>query len=45
VGFTNAKNKMTSLENIPVIQEFVDIFSKAIPGLPPKPLYPEPLIA
>jgi len=26
VGFTNSKNKMTSLENIPVIQDFIDVF-------------------
>ena len=36
VGFTNTKNKMTCLENIPVIQEFVDVFPEPIPGLPPK---------
>jgi len=36
VGFTNTKNKRTSLENIPVIQEFVDVFPESIPGLPPK---------
>lgn len=27
---------MASLENIPVIQEFVDVFLESIPGLPPK---------
>lgn len=27
---------MTSLENIPVIQEFVDVFLESILGLPPK---------
>ena len=27
---------MTSLENIPVIQDFIDVFPKSIPGLPPR---------
>jgi len=36
VGFTNSKNKMTSLENILIIQEFADVFPESIPGLPPK---------
>lgn len=36
VGFTNTKNKITSLDNIPIIQEFVDVFPESIPGLPPK---------
>ena len=35
VGFTNIKNKMTSLENILIIQEFADVFPESIPGLPP----------
>jgi len=36
VGFTNTKNKMTSLENIPIIQDFMDAFPENILGLPPK---------
>ena len=36
VGFTNTKNKMTSLEKILVIQEFVDVFPESIPSLPQK---------
>jgi len=27
---------MTSLENVPVIQEFADVFPESTPGLPPK---------
>ncbi len=27
---------MTSLENIPVIQNFIDVFPESIPRLPPK---------
>eukprot|EP00253_Pinus_taeda_P026631 PITA_26631 len=36
VGYANSKNKRATLENIPVIQEFVDVFPEEIPGLPPK---------
>jgi len=36
VGYTNSKRKMTSLEDIPVIQDFVDVFPESIPSLPPK---------
>jgi len=27
---------MTSLDNIPIIQDFVDVFPESIPGLPPR---------
>jgi len=36
VGYANSKNKTATLENIHVIQEFADVFSEEIPGLPPK---------
>eukprot|EP00253_Pinus_taeda_P011347 PITA_11347 len=36
VGYADSKDKTTMLENIPVIQEFVDVFPEEIPGLPPK---------
>eukprot|EP00253_Pinus_taeda_P029718 PITA_29718 len=36
VGYDNAKDKIALLENIPVIQEFADVFPEDIPGLPPK---------
>ena len=36
VGFTNTKDKTAMLENIPIVQEFQDVFPKEIPGLPPK---------
>eukprot|EP00253_Pinus_taeda_P002988 PITA_02988 len=36
VGYANSKNKTATLENIPVIQEFADVFSEEILGLPPK---------
>eukprot|EP00253_Pinus_taeda_P001689 PITA_01689 len=36
VGFANSKDKTTSLNNIPVIQEFADVFPEEIPGLPPR---------
>jgi len=32
----NIKNKITSFENIPVIQEFANVFPESIPRLPPK---------
>eukprot|EP00253_Pinus_taeda_P012585 PITA_12585 len=35
VGFANSKDKTASLNNIPVIQEFADVFPEEIPGLPP----------
>lgn len=31
-----SKNKTTTLENIPVIQEFSDVFPEEVPGLLPK---------
>eukprot|EP00253_Pinus_taeda_P015903 PITA_15903 len=36
VGFANSKDKTASLNNIPVIQEFADVFPEEIPGLPPR---------
>eukprot|EP00253_Pinus_taeda_P015904 PITA_15904 len=36
VGFANSKDKTASLNNIPVIQEFSDVFPEEIPGLPPR---------
>lgn len=36
VGYNNDKNKITSLENIPVIQYFIDVFPESIPWLPPR---------
>eukprot|EP00253_Pinus_taeda_P011753 PITA_11753 len=36
VGYVDAKNKTTTLDNIPVIQEFADVFPEELPGLPPK---------
>jgi len=36
VGYADSKNKTAMLDNIPVIQEFADVFPEEIPGLPPK---------
>eukprot|EP00253_Pinus_taeda_P035679 PITA_35679 len=36
VGYADSKDKATILNNIPVIQEFTDVFPEEIPGLPPK---------
>lgn len=36
VGYANSKDKTTTLENIPVIQEFADVFPEEILRLPPK---------
>eukprot|EP00253_Pinus_taeda_P029138 PITA_29138 len=36
VGYANSKDKTTTLENVPVIQEFSDVFPDEIPRLPPK---------
>eukprot|EP00253_Pinus_taeda_P035149 PITA_35149 len=36
LGYTNSKDKTTTLKNIPVIQEFVDVFPEEILGFPPK---------
>ena len=36
MGYANSKDKIATLDNIPVIQEFVDVFPEEIPGLPPK---------
>jgi len=36
VGYANSKRKYVSLENIPVIHNFPDVFPEEIWGLPPK---------
>jgi len=36
VGYTNSKEKFVSLENMPVVQNFPDVFPEEILGLPPK---------
>eukprot|EP00253_Pinus_taeda_P005458 PITA_05458 len=36
VGYANQKDKMSALDNIPVVQEFTDVFPEEVPGLPPK---------
>eukprot|EP00253_Pinus_taeda_P019879 PITA_19879 len=36
VGYANSKDKTASLNNIPVIQEFADVFPEEIPGLSPR---------
>eukprot|EP00253_Pinus_taeda_P018771 PITA_18771 len=36
VGYENSKDKSASLNNIPVIQEFTDVFPEEIPRLPPR---------
>lgn len=36
VGYTNSKEKIVMMENIPIVQEFQDVFPEEIPGLPPK---------
>eukprot|EP00253_Pinus_taeda_P006325 PITA_06325 len=36
VSYADSKDKTAILNNIPVIQEFTDVFPEEIPGLPPK---------
>eukprot|EP00253_Pinus_taeda_P025149 PITA_25149 len=36
VGYANQKDKTAMLGNIPVVQEFVNVFPEEVPGLPPK---------
>eukprot|EP00253_Pinus_taeda_P018204 PITA_18204 len=36
VGYANSKDKSISLNSIPIIQEFTDVFPEEIPGLPPQ---------
>eukprot|EP00253_Pinus_taeda_P009179 PITA_09179 len=36
VGYADSKDKIAILNNIPVIQEFTDVFPEEIPGLPPR---------
>ena len=34
VGFTNSKVNALMFENIPIVQDFMDVFPEEIPGLP-----------
>lgn len=36
VGYAGSVDKVTTVENIPVVQDFADVFPEEIPGLPPK---------
>eukprot|EP00253_Pinus_taeda_P020664 PITA_20664 len=36
VGYADSKDKTASLNNIPIIREFTDVFPEEIPGLPPR---------
>jgi len=36
VGYAGSEDKITTVENIPVVQDFADVFPEEIPGLPPK---------
>eukprot|EP00253_Pinus_taeda_P011652 PITA_11652 len=36
VGYADSKDKSASLNSIPIIQEFTDVFPEEIPGLPPR---------
>eukprot|EP00253_Pinus_taeda_P028929 PITA_28929 len=36
VGYADSKDKTVTLDSIPVIREFTDVFPEEIPGLPPK---------
>eukprot|EP00253_Pinus_taeda_P002210 PITA_02210 len=36
VGYANQKDKTAMLDNIPVVQDFADVFPEEVPGLPPK---------
>eukprot|EP00253_Pinus_taeda_P004571 PITA_04571 len=36
VGYADSKDKIAMIDNIPVIQEFAEVFPEEIPGLPPK---------
>eukprot|EP00253_Pinus_taeda_P006409 PITA_06409 len=36
VGYANQKDKVSTIDSIPIVQEFVDVFPKEVPGLPPK---------
>lgn len=36
VGYADSKDKIATLDSIPVIQEFADVFPDEIPGFPPK---------
>eukprot|EP00253_Pinus_taeda_P020635 PITA_20635 len=36
VGYANQKDKVSAIDSIPIVQEFVDVFPEEVPGLPPK---------
>ena len=36
VGFTNSKENTPLIKNIPIVQEFMDVFPEEIPGLSPR---------
>ena len=36
VGFSNSKEKDPMIENILIVQEFMDVFLDEIPGFPPR---------
>eukprot|EP00253_Pinus_taeda_P017918 PITA_17918 len=36
VGFADSVDKVATVKNIPVVQDFADVFPEEIPGLPPK---------
>jgi len=36
VGYVDSKDKTVTLDNLPIIKEFADVFPEEIPGLPPK---------
>lgn len=36
MGYADSKEKTTTLDGIPVIREFTDVFLEEIPGLQPK---------
>eukprot|EP00253_Pinus_taeda_P019771 PITA_19771 len=36
VGYENSKDKTASLNSIPIVQEFTDVFPEVIPSLPPR---------
>eukprot|EP00253_Pinus_taeda_P028992 PITA_28992 len=36
VGYANQKDKVSAIDSILIVQEFVDVFPEEVPGLPPK---------
>ena len=43
VGYANSKEKSSMMENIPVVQDFMDVFLEDIPRLPPEEILILPL--